>query len=317
MSNSTLPSLSHEQQKAIIDTNEVLAAKEDVLKQLGQIEAFDFMSRLSTVATLRKMLIVKESKAYVGIIYKNEQGELATIATWDEFCEHKLPWSRRSVDEKLQNLQALGDEYFEAANKVGLSTKDMRLLRALPSDDRLQVLEHDALESGDKEVIREVIDDLHSKYKKEKSDLNHSLKETQADLAAAREINADKSRIEEELRLKLEKAKYTPENWQPKVIDTIETMVLSANGAFLAEDKLGQIRELIFTESTNGENSHEAMEHITSVYMDLVDRLAQRFALLLADAVEDLPFQHLRKPAEEVLQLLAERATDNKHNGTL
>lgn len=317
MSDSTLPALSHDQQKAIINTNEVLAAKEDVLRQLGQIEAFEFLSKLLTVGTLKKLAIMKETKSYVGLVYKDENGDYRTVGTWKEFCEHKLYKSRATVDEQLQNLQILGDEYFEAANKVGLSTKDMRALRALPDDQRLQVLEHDALESGDKEIIREVIDDLHAKHKKEKSELSSTLDDVKADLAATREINAEKSRIEEELRIKLEKSKYTPDNWQQKVTDTIESMVLSANGAFVAEDKFRQFLNLIDLESTNGENSQEAMEHITSVYMDMLERLAQRFALLLEDAVELLPFQHMRKPAEEVLQELANKAAENALSGKL
>jgi hypothetical protein len=186
----------------------------------------------------------------------------------------------------------------------------MRALRALPDDERLQVLEHDAIESGDKDTIREVIDDLHAKHKKEKAELSTSLTDAKADLAATRQLNSEQAKREEELMIKLEKARYTPENWQQKVVDTIQGIIVKGGQGAIAHDQLTQFRELIYIESTNGENSQEAMEYITSVYFNTVEQLAQRFALLLADAVESLPWQHPRKTTEEVLRDLADKGAE-------
>lgn len=305
-----LPALSHEEQKAVLDTKKVLADKEYVLKQLGQIEAFDFISKLATVANLKILQTIKDTKEYKGIVFLDDDQNWRSIASWDEFCESKLPWSRRTVDEKLQNLQALGDEYFEAASKVGLSTKDMRKLRALPDDERLEVMQNEAIESGDKDAIREVIDDLHVKHKHETRDIKAELKDTQADLAATRKLNGEQAKREEELMQKLEKAKYSPEDWQQKTKDTIDEIMLAAREALIAHDKLNQLRALIYTESTNGENSQEAMEYITTVYLNSAEQIAQNFALTLGDAAESLPFQNARKPTEEVLIELADQAME-------
>jgi hypothetical protein len=313
MTNKDLPALNHDQQKAVLDTKKVLAAKEDVLKQLGQIEAFDFMSRLTTVATLRKLMIVKESKAYTGITFKNNEGELATVANWDEFCEHKLPWSRRTVDEKLQNLQVLGDEYFEAANKVGLSTKDMRALRALPDDERLQVLEHDALESGDKDVIREVIDDLHAKHKQEKRDLNSELKDTQADLSATRKLNTDQAKREEELMVKLEKAKYSPQEWPQHAKDLVEQVVLSSGKAFTGLDALDQLHTHIDTLTEQYADAAQVRHYAVKVYVHNLELVAERAAMLLMNAREYFPELDEPKPAEEVLTELDAIAQEKDH----
>lgn len=305
-----LPSLTSEQQKAVLDTKEVLAAKEDVLKQLGQIEAFEFMSKLATVATIKKLKVLKDTKAYKGLTYIADDGTLATVASWNECCTHKLPWSTRTVDEKLQSLEVLGEEYFEAASNVGLSTKDMRKLRALPTEERLQVMQDEAIESGDKDAIREVIDELHHKHKQESRDTKNELADAKADLTAVRQLNSDQAKREEELMLKLEKAKYTPENWRQKTTDTIDQVMLAASQALIAHDKLVQLQTLIYTESTNGENSQEAMEYVTSVFLNSAEKVAQSFALLLGDAAEELPWQNARKPTEEILIALADQACE-------
>lgn len=319
MSDSTKPTtalMTHEEQKAVYEAQDVLARKSNILMRIGQIQGFNIVAKHATVSEILIFREIRNSKEYKGLAY-TKNGETLTVGTLEEFCPVFLNRSYKTMDELDKNLEKFGQEFFEQAQHLGLGYRELRKLRSLPDDELLQFKEHEALESGDKDVIREVIDDLHAKHKKEKADLNTSLDDVKADLAATREINAEKSRIEEDLRIKLEKAKYTPENWQQKVIDTIETMVLSANGAFVAEDKFRQILTLIDTESTNGENSQEAMEHATSVYMDLVERLAQRFALLLEDAVQLLPFQHMRKPAEEVLHELANQGADKFFNGTL
>jgi hypothetical protein len=313
MKDKDLPALNHDEQKAIINTNKVMAAKEDVLKQLGQIEAFEFLSKLLTVGTLRKLSIIKESKTYLGIAYQNQAGELLTVGTWKDFCEHKLHKSRATVDEQLQNLQILGDEYFEAANKVGLSTKDMRALRALPDDDRLQVLEHDALESGDKDIIREVIDDLHAKYKQEKRELNNELKDTQADLAATRKINADKSQKEEQLLTQLEKAKYSPEQWPQHAKDLVEQVVLASGQAFTGLDALDQLFTHIDTLTEQYADATQVRHYAVKVYVHNLQLVAERAAMLLMNAREYFPELDEPKPAEEVLAELDAIGTEKDY----
>lgn len=305
-----LPALTHEQQKAVLDTKKVLADKEQALKDLGQIEAFQFLNKLTNVATLKLIQNIKETKSYKGLTYIKENGEIGTIANFDEFCEFKLSRPKRTVDDELLNLKTFGEEFFEASKKVGLTSNHLRKLRALPDDERLLVMQNEALESGDKDAILEVIDELHYKHKHDTQSIKNELSDAKADLAATRQLNSEQAKREEELMVKLEKAKYAPENWQQKVIDTIQEIIVKGGQGAIAHDQLNQIRMLIDHESCNGENSQEAMEYITSVYFNTVEQLAQRYALLLADAVESLPWQHPRKTTEAVLLELADKGAE-------
>src|SRR5690606_18983612 len=166
MSNNELP-ISHEQQKAVIQTKEVVAQMEEVMREIGQIEAFDFVQKLATVATLKLIQKVKETKSYKGLVYRTENGELATVTTFDEFCDLKLRAKRRTIEDRLVNLNALGEEFYEASQKIGLGYRELRKLRQLPADQQQLVIENEAVELGDKDALRELIDDLNAKHQQE------------------------------------------------------------------------------------------------------------------------------------------------------
>ncbi|MBQ4853010.1 hypothetical protein J8L97_23060, partial [Pseudoalteromonas sp. MMG012] len=144
-----------------------LASKQDALMQLGQIQAFNFIGKLVTVSEIKILQQVKESKSFKGLTYKGDTGEVLTVSTWDECCQNLLGMSRQSVDNRLLNLQKFGDEFFEAAQKMRLGYRDLRALRQLPDDEQQLVIESEAVETGDKEAVKELIDELKAKHKKD------------------------------------------------------------------------------------------------------------------------------------------------------
>lgn len=96
---------------------------------LGKIQSSNMFGKLAVTATFVCFKKVKESKAYK---------YLPGIGTWDSFCE-SAGYSRRYVDEQLQNLNTFGEELLEIYRQFSLSHKDLRKLRQLNRDGSICV----------------------------------------------------------------------------------------------------------------------------------------------------------------------------------
>lgn len=173
---------------------------------MGMVKAFTFIEKLATVATLKTLGEIKETKKYKGLSYINEEGKLATVATWDDYCI-ACGTSRRKVDTDLQNLNTFGEEFFETSQRLGLGYREMRKLRQLPDEARAEILEADYSEATDKEDLLEKIEDLTAQHAKVKGELEAKLKRKSDDYDAQGKVLANKN--EQINRLDLELAKKT------------------------------------------------------------------------------------------------------------
>lgn len=269
--------LSAEQQKAVVDTKSVLAAKEDVLRELGQIEAFEFINKLATVATLKLLAKTKESKSYVGLTYKDENNELATIATWEQFCSQKLNVSRRTIDDRLVNLSSFGEDFFEASKNLGLGVKDLRKLRQLPEEDQTLIIESEAIDAGDKEAVKDLIDDLTTKHAKEKKILEQRVSESEA-VANARQklVQTANQQVEaktEEVEKLRQVERHNPNKWLKQVqeINLASTRLMSQ--AIEAMAQLAELSDAIVTEQLSDEHAEHATELMACVQLHNVNEL--------------------------------------------
>jgi len=108
----------------------------DVIKAVGRIEMANFYATVSEKALVETYLTIKKSKGYKGLPYKKENGEVATVATLEEFCQVYLKKSYRRCEELANNYNLLGEELYEQAEKIGFRQRDYNALKALPADDR-------------------------------------------------------------------------------------------------------------------------------------------------------------------------------------
>ena len=251
--------LSTEQQKSIIDTKEVLASKEKVIRELGQIDAFEFMNKLANVATLKLMAKAKETKLYIGLTYELESGELATIANWDEFCIHKLGSPRRTIDDRLVNLNAFGEEFFEASQKIGLGVKDLRKLRQLPEAQQLAVINSEEVDLGDKTAVKELIEDLVIQHNNEKTELTKQVKEANHTVKAARDISSEKQQELDVLKEQEHMRQFKQAPWQRNALDSVNAMI-EARGAI--SQGANQLLAVLNNLSENHELDDKAIDHI-------------------------------------------------------
>ena len=128
----------------------------------GRVEALNFVSKVAHGASLTTLKEIKESG-----IYK----ELPNIKTWEDYCL-SIGYSRRYIDEQLENLSTLGDSLLELTSSFKLGTKDLRQLRKQVKAGNLEVKDAEVIIDGevipldDKDELRDALDTLlKSKYK--------------------------------------------------------------------------------------------------------------------------------------------------------
>lgn len=269
--------LSAEQQIAVVDAKNVLASKQDALMQLGQIQAFNFIGKLVTVTELKLLQNIKETHSYKGLTYKNEKEELVTVTTWEECCQHILKTDRRNIDNRLVNLEHFGNEFFEASQNMGLGYRDLRKLRQLPEADQTLIIESEAIDAGDKEAVKELIEDLSARHAKEKEALTAQLSDSKAIAKARQKLveNANNQVAEktEELEKLRESNQYSSTDWLKQVQEINLLSTVLAGKAIELVNQLDDLSERIMTEELEPEHSQQALEHLAVVHVHCVDQL--------------------------------------------
>ena len=269
--------LSAQQQTAIVDTKNVLASKQDALMQLGQIQAFNFIGKLVTVTELKLLQNIKETHSYKGLTYKNENDQLVTVTTWEECCLHILKTDRRNIDNRLVNLEHFGNDFFESAQNMGLGYRELRKLRQLPQDAQTLIIESEAIDAGDKEAVRELIEDLSTKHAQEKQQLELKASDSKS-LANARQSlieTANKNLAEktEELEKLRESKQHSPTQWLKQVREITLTSTKLMAAACEAAAQLQELNETILIDIDDAKYSEQAIELMASVQLHNVDEL--------------------------------------------
>lgn len=128
----------------------------------GKISAFQFNEALNRVALLKIFQDIRDTSAYKGAtVIMRATGETVTVTTWEDFCTAH-GYSRRKIDEDLQNLASFGGDFLELQDKLGLGYRELRLLRKgladLPPEERQAVLADVAEAEGPEEVKEKLAD---------------------------------------------------------------------------------------------------------------------------------------------------------------
>lgn len=298
--------IASQDEKAIIETKEVLAAKQDVLLKLGQAQAFNFTAKLLTVSELKLLQEIKESKQYKGLTYTDENGKLLTVSNWGECCASILGASQQHVDEKLTNLKQFGEEFFEASQRMKLGYRDLRALRQLPADEQAAIIESDAVETGDKEAVKELIDDLKAKHKKELSASKKELKDNQDQLAAARKMRDDFQAKANQYQEELETSKFKANNWKETTKHLLFEATKYESHGIEALSRLTSLREHFLD---NSDLQPQQQEYIAAAILNSFKVLAEDYAqawLLTSNMLEG--YLPKMRPALDVLEELSANA---------
>lgn len=219
--------LSQEQNAVALAAKALTQDLAEAHEAMGIVKAFSFVQKLATVATLKTLAEIKETKKYKGLGYIDQDGKLAMVATWEDYCR-ACGSSARKIDTDLQNLNTFGEEFFETSQRLGLGYREMRKLRQLPSDARAEIIDADYSDATDKEELIEKIEDLTAKHAKEKETLQAQLKRKSEDYEAQAKVLANKN--ERINKLDMELAKKT---------HLIDTQTPDQRGEMLREETAG------------------------------------------------------------------------------
>lgn len=171
--------------RAVLTDADAFAEKYGAAYELtGQIKAASFFKKTADVSAFLLIRQMKESKLYKGMrieVEKDGVQKLLTVNSFEEFCEHCLGVSHQKINEDLRNLSALGEEFYAASQKMGLTYRQLRLVRGLPENERDEVKKLAEAKDFDalKDILYQQMDET-EKYKKEKDKLGGELKDKES-----------------------------------------------------------------------------------------------------------------------------------------
>lgn len=149
----------------------------------GRVEAFNFISKLTTVGSLSIIKKIKESG-----IYK----ELPNINTWADYCK-SIGYSVNKIDEDLLNLNTFGDNLLTTVGDFNLGYRDLRELRKQVKSGNLEVKDESVVIDGevipldDKDELRDALDTLLKSKYKEIEEKDKLLKDKEMQLSVVKE----------------------------------------------------------------------------------------------------------------------------------
>lgn len=168
-----------------------LAQSLHLAKTVGSIAAFQLNEAVNRVATLKAFAEIRDSKAYKGLSVQNTAGDVVVVNTWEEFCSAH-GYSKRKINEDLQNLAAFGGNLLEMQESLGLGYRDLRLLRkgiaTLPPEERQAILNEVQSAEGPEE-LKDRLAELRTELAEAKADK----KELEADMEAKEKLSKAKS----------------------------------------------------------------------------------------------------------------------------
>ncbi|MEI8705192.1 hypothetical protein [Pseudoalteromonas sp. B62] len=302
--------LTAQEQQITVETTKILASKQDALMQLGQIQAFNFIGKLVTVSELKILQQVKESKNYKGLTYTDETGKLETVSTWEQCCEKVLGFSRKSVDERLLNLCQFGEEFFEQAHSMRLGYRDLKALRQLPTDAQALIIESEAVETGDKEAVKELIEDLKAQHKKELDTEKKKAKEIDDQRQVAVRMRDEYQMKAMDYQSELESTKFKADAWVDQTKHLLFEATKYESNAVESLSRLIALREHFLDD---GNLSPQVTEYLAAGLLHSFKTLAEDFAQAWLETSNILEgYLPKMRPSLDVLQELNDSAMSNE-----
>jgi DNA repair exonuclease SbcCD ATPase subunit len=219
---------------------------EEALKMVGRIEAADFLATVAEKMIAETAIALKQDKKYKGLPYKDKNGKWQQVATFAEFCEHKLGKRRRRVDQLIDNYNLLGPELYEQAELIGFRQRDYAALKALPADDRQIIAE--AIEAEDLDKALDLMQQMAAKHHREKETTEKQLAELTKDLASKDAVIQKRDQklneMDHELeRLKLDQPVFAHVDWPAAFKGYVEQVNITRRNLKHAIGSLDVLRE--------------------------------------------------------------------------
>ncbi len=154
---------------------------------LGRIQATQAIGSMLEALSLSQLQKIKDNKLYEQLKGQEKEinGKTYHLGTWKGFCK-AIGATDRSIDTKLKDLQILGEEALEKAQNLGMTTRELAKLRKLDPSDQAVVIGEIEINTGDKDAIVELIENMSAKHVKDKEALQKQLDDEKAKTANAK-----------------------------------------------------------------------------------------------------------------------------------
>lgn len=261
----------------------------DELNQLiGQIQMAEAFAKIADVVSLQKLQHIKENKLYKALKGKTIKiglEKVPMVGTFDEFCK-LIGSSRTAIDERLTNLNQFGLEAAETFERIGVSTKSLRLARKLPEDEQALIAEYTSKPEVTKDDVQQLISELDEKHKAE-------LARKEAEIAAAKQatekatlsLNSNRALLNkseqevEKLTIQIEERKLKVNDIDRHVNEITAVASKSTNKIVTAANEMSELAlKLAELENPNADAIlSAAMPQVYDFYLDAVQRAAACF----------------------------------------
>lgn len=200
---------------------------------IGVRKGLALVQKLLTVSDFKILKEMKDSKIYKGLQVFGSDGKPLTVSTWDQFCESQN-LSRQHVDEGIENLAKLGEDFLNVATEMGVGYRELRKLRKLPEQERELIINGEAVQAGDRESLIDLIEEQAIRHAKAKEESDKKVADLEAALAAKQSrLERDATRINS---LEDENARLTSIPKTPAMIEEEQIAAVMAQSQLVVRE---------------------------------------------------------------------------------
>lgn len=257
----------------------------ELASDVGAIRALEMTRNLVAAATVRLFQKISDSKKIKDLPIRQSDGSVATATNLDEFCRLAFGKTRSAMFEASATLEALGEQAYEAANRLGLNRSTLRLTRALPPE-KLEVVRTAIAGGSTRAEVLSVIEDLAEKVQQAEAATAEAVAATAEAVAeneAIRTVLEKKNqRIDQLERAQERIAKLPPDEELEKLQQEATTHLLAAQGAIR-----GQLRAALIALQNHADDNSTFMAGMVGQLMADLTLLRDEFNLpSLADGAQ-------------------------------
>lgn len=177
------------------DRESVFSAGVDI----GRLEALDFVVTVTSSAILPIYENVKKSKAWM-LLRNPKSGHGDHFTSFDEFCEVKLGKSNERLRKILANRNAIGQDVFDQAEKLGLRQVDYNAIKALPAPEQ-ELVRRAVEEAKTRDEVVELIQELAARFATTRLELHDATETLKSRDTLIGEKVEKESKLEKEIAL--------------------------------------------------------------------------------------------------------------------
>jgi predicted flap endonuclease-1-like 5' DNA nuclease len=246
-------------EESVINVKDAIRRKLQTVRRAGNFEMFAFSKAQSELAMLLLFKEIKESGEYKGIPYTDENGEEKFTQDITDFCKYIVGESKSSLYEKLQNIKEFGQDFFEKSARLGLGSKDLRLLRQSDDETKQLVINSEAIDLGDKEAVKELFEEVVFKHSTELAAEKKRVEEAEQTVAAVRENANAKQQELDEVKERETKRQFRQKPWERQTLDNVSGMMQAKT---LIEQGVNQLSDIYKNISIDGSMEDKALDLI-------------------------------------------------------